>query len=92
MAGQGGQDAEHCDLIGVWKFHGIASQKLEYGAKILRELERIDMSQHTSLKSSRKIVTKRNVLKRFERIDLLRARGKWKEGNRGTGLPKTKPE
>jgi len=50
------------------------------------------MSQHTSLKSARKIVAKRNVLKRFERIDLLRARGKWKEGDRGMGLQKTKPE
>ena len=50
------------------------------------------MSQHTSLKSASRIVAKRNVLKRFERIDLLRARGKWKEGNRGVGLPKTKPE
>jgi small basic protein (TIGR04137 family) len=50
------------------------------------------MSQHASLKSAQKIATKRNVLKRFERIDLLRKRGKWKEGNRGVGLPKTKPE
>jgi small basic protein (TIGR04137 family) len=50
------------------------------------------MSQHASLKSANKIVVKRNVLKRFERVDLLRARGKWKEGDRGLGLPKTKPE
>lgn len=50
------------------------------------------MSQHSSLKSASKIATKRNVLKRFERIDLLSKRGKWKEGDRGTGLPKTKPE
>jgi small basic protein (TIGR04137 family) len=49
------------------------------------------MSQHSSLKSVRKIAVKRNVLKRFERIDLLKARGKWKEGDRGLGLPKTKP-
>ena len=49
------------------------------------------MSQHVSLKSVTKITAKRNVLKRFERVDLLRARGKWKEGNRGLGLPKTKP-
>ena len=47
------------------------------------------MSQHTSLKSASKIRTKRNVLKRFERIDLLRSRGKWKEGDRALGLPKT---
>lgn len=50
------------------------------------------MSQHTSLKSVNKIVPQRNVLKRFERIDLLRARGKWKEGDRAYGLPKTKPQ
>jgi len=48
------------------------------------------MSQHSSLKSSGRITAKRNVLKRFERIDLLKARGKWKEGDRGSGLPKTK--
>lgn len=48
------------------------------------------MTQHASLKSANKILTKRNVLKRFERIDLLRASGKWKEGDRGLGLPKTK--
>ncbi|MEI6516422.1 MAG: small basic protein [bacterium] len=51
------------------------------------------MSQHASLKSADKIATKRNVLKRFERVDLLRKRGKWKEGtSRGFGLVKTKPE
>lgn len=50
------------------------------------------MSQHASLKSAQKIATKRNVLKRFERIDLLRKRGKWQPSDRGVGLPKTKPE
>lgn len=35
---------------------------------------------------------KRNVLKRFERIELMRKRKKWKEGSRILGLPKTKPE
>jgi small basic protein (TIGR04137 family) len=50
------------------------------------------MSQHASLKSVGKITSKRNVLKRFERVDLLRARKKWKEGDRGFGLQKTKPE
>jgi small basic protein (TIGR04137 family) len=51
-----------------------------------------EMAQHPSLKSASKIITKRNVLKRFERIDLLRERGKWQDGDRGLGLPKTKPE
>ena len=50
------------------------------------------MSQHASYKSASKIATKRNVLKRFERIDLLKDQGKWKEGDRGVGLPKTKSE
>jgi len=50
------------------------------------------MTQHTSLKSVNKITARRNVLKRFERIDFLRASGKWKEGDRGLGLPKTKPQ
>ncbi len=48
------------------------------------------MSQHRSLKSASKIVTRRNVLKRFERIDVLKERGKWKDGDRGLGLQKTK--
>lgn len=30
--------------------------------------------------------------KRFERVNLLQARGQWKEGDRGLGLRKTKPE
>lgn len=50
------------------------------------------MSQHRSLKGSGRIVAKRNVLKRFERIDILQKRGQWKEGDRGMGLPKTKPD
>ncbi len=50
------------------------------------------MSQHTSLKGSSKITAKRNVLKRFERVNLLKKRGQWKEGDRGLGLRKTKPD
>lgn len=50
------------------------------------------MSRHPSLKSASKITAKRNVLKRFERIDILREKGKWKDGDRATGLPKTKPK
>jgi small basic protein (TIGR04137 family) len=48
------------------------------------------MSMHSSLKSANKIAVKRNVLKRFERIDLLKSKGKWKQGDRAYGLPKTK--
>ncbi|MGV3658785.1 MAG: small basic protein, partial [Prosthecobacter sp.] len=50
------------------------------------------MSQHSSLKSSGSVGTKRSVLKRGERIKLLKARGQWKEGRLPTNLPKTKPE
>jgi len=50
------------------------------------------MSQHSSLRAVRTVGAKRNVLKRFERIALLRKRGQWKEGDRVTGLCKTKPE
>ena len=48
------------------------------------------MSRHPSLKGSTKIVKKRNVLKRYERIDSLIKDEKWKEGNKVLGLPKTK--
>ncbi len=47
---------------------------------------------HSSLKAGSKITAKRNVLKRFERIELLKQRGKWKDGDRALGLPKTKGE
>lgn len=50
------------------------------------------MAMHPSLKASGKIAEKRNVLKRFERIDILRKKGKWKDGDRAFGLPKTKSE
>ena len=50
------------------------------------------MSMHRSLKSGSKIAARRNVLKRFERVDLLRKHGQWKDGDRALGLPKTKPE
>ena len=50
------------------------------------------MSQHKSLQGPRGLVVKRNVLKRFERVELLRKRGQWKEGDRVVGLKKTEPE
>ena len=50
------------------------------------------MSQHRSLKGASTIAAKRNVLKRFERIELLKKRGQWKEGRKVLGLPKTKPD
>jgi small basic protein (TIGR04137 family) len=50
------------------------------------------MSRHPSFKPPGGIAVKRNVLKRFERVELLRKRGQWKEGDRVVSLVKTKPE
>ena len=52
----------------------------------------IAMSQHRSLQGVSGLVVKRNVLKRFERVDLLRKRGLWKPGDRVQSLRKTKPD
>ncbi|MDO8544416.1 MAG: small basic protein [Opitutaceae bacterium] len=50
------------------------------------------MSQHKSLQGISGLIVKRNVLKRFERVDLLKKRGQWKVGDRVQGLRKTKPD
>ena len=51
------------------------------------------MTQHNSFKSGASTSgAKRNVLKRFERVEILKKRGQWKEGDRITGLRKTKPD
>ncbi|MGA2800804.1 MAG: small basic protein [Verrucomicrobiota bacterium] len=50
------------------------------------------MSQHRSLRAASTLGSKRNVLKRFERVALLKKRGQWKNGDRITGLRKTKPD
>jgi len=52
---------------------------------------RIAMTRHRSFGKSNKGAAKRNVLKRFERVDVLRELGKWKDGEnkRVTNLPKT---
>jgi small basic protein (TIGR04137 family) len=49
------------------------------------------MTRHSSYGRTSKSVKKRNVLKRFERVDMLRKLGKWVDGrnNKVTGLPKT---
>src|SRR5688572_32607449 len=49
------------------------------------------MSQHKSLQGASGLVVKRNVLKRFERVEILRKRNQWKTGDRVVGLRKTKP-
>jgi small basic protein (TIGR04137 family) len=50
------------------------------------------MSKHNSLKSNATVGGKRSVLKRFERVKLLKERGEWKAGKSPVGLPKTKHE
>lgn len=49
------------------------------------------MSQHKSYGKASNSSQKRNVLKRFERVDVLKKLGRWKDGEntRVTGLPKT---
>lgn len=50
------------------------------------------MSTHQSYGKANKGVSKRNVLKRFERIDVLRKLDKWDDSKnkKVTGLPKTR--
>jgi small basic protein (TIGR04137 family) len=50
------------------------------------------MTQHRSLRAAATLGGKRNVLKRFERIEVLKKRGQWKAGDRITGLRKTKKD
>ncbi|PYK11216.1 MAG: small basic protein [Verrucomicrobia bacterium] len=50
------------------------------------------MSQHRSLKGASTIAARRNVLKRFERVEILKKRGQWKKDSKVIGLPKTKPD
>ena len=50
------------------------------------------MSKHSSLKATGTVGGKRSVLKRFERVKLLKERGEWKKGQSPLGLPKTKHE
>jgi small basic protein (TIGR04137 family) len=49
------------------------------------------MSRHSSFGKAGKGAQKRNVLKRFERIEVLKKLGRWdpEKTKRVTGLPKT---
>ena len=49
------------------------------------------MSQHPSLRGVSALGAKRNVLKRFERVEILTQRGQFKPGDKVIGLRKTKP-
>ena len=62
------------------------------GLKFTRKNRNLVMSQHRSLRAAATLGGKRNVLKRFERLELLKKRGQWKPGERITGLRKTKGE
>ena len=48
------------------------------------------MSQHPSLRSSDKDKQHRSVLKRYERVKILKDKEKWEEGSSVFGLPKVK--
>lgn len=50
------------------------------------------MSKHSSLKKKGGATGKRSVMKRFERIKLLKQRGDWQDGRSPIGLPKTKAQ
>jgi small basic protein (TIGR04137 family) len=50
------------------------------------------MSQHRSLRATSTLGAKRNVLKRFERVAILKRRGQWKTGDKVSGLRKTKAD
>lgn len=48
------------------------------------------MTRHRSYGRATKAAKKRNVLKRFERVEVLKKLGRWtKENKKVTGLPKT---
>src|SRR6185295_6340680 len=93
-------------LSGSPSFASASSTKLSIGTRsspcyrmrsfLNREVGSITlefiMSQHRSLRAVATMGGKRNVLKRFERVELLKKRGQWKAGDRVTGLRKTKPE
>jgi len=50
------------------------------------------VSRHPSFGKGSKIKQERNVMKRYERIDALKKKGRWKEGDSVFKLPKTKAE
>lgn len=49
------------------------------------------MSVHPSLKTKGAVSERRNVMKRYERIDQLKKEGRFADGDKAWGLPKTKP-
>ena len=49
------------------------------------------MSMHPSFGKGSKIKVRKNVLKRYDRVEMLKKQGKWKDGDSVFGLQKTKP-
>jgi small basic protein (TIGR04137 family) len=70
----------------------IFSQNLIDLSQDVDQFTGLIMSQHPSLKGKGAIQAKRSVLKRFERVDLLKKRGQFEPNQSVIGLPKTKPE
>ena len=77
-------------IIG-WIF-GLPPVRAATRVRAPRDSTSTAMSKHNSLKSSATVGGKRSVLKRFERVKLLKERGEWKDGRSPIGLPKTKHE
>ncbi len=50
------------------------------------------MSIHKSLKLKNTLVRARNVFTRAERLEILKAKARWKEGESIYGLPKTRTD
>lgn len=66
--------------------------RLDFRTSLRAPTAHLPMSKHNSLKSNATVGGKRSVLKRFERVKLLKERGEWKQGKSPIGLPKTKHE
>ena len=90
-----------CDEAGVrWKAGKRSDSEIypshfelgPYSARLFSTWSPNFMSQHRSLKGASTIAAKRNVLKRFERVEVLKKRGQFKAGDKVIGLKKTKPD
>ena len=71
---------------------GINCRPHHQGAHSTFKQQVKNMSKHSTLKATGTVGGKRSVLKRFERVKLMKERGQWKEGQSPIGLPKTKFE
>ncbi len=76
----------------IFSFFGLPQPHGLHSFRLPRSYPHPEMSKHNSLKSNATVGGKRSVLKRFERVKLLKERGEWKDGKSPVGLPKTKHE